>query len=79
METVAFNSIGFHAALILNRLRNEIALSSGAEQSEREQSKRTPKGKREDQPDEDRDEIKRRLRELTERQQTLAAGIKGRR
>jgi hypothetical protein len=79
METVAFNKIGFHAALILNRLRNEIALSSGAEQSEREQSKRTPKGKREDQPDEDRDEIKRRLRELTERQQTLAAGIKGRR
>jgi hypothetical protein len=79
METVAFNKIGFHAALILNRLRNEIALSSGAEQSEREQSKRAPKSKREDQPDEDRDEIKRRLRELTERQRTLAAGIKGRR
>lgn len=79
METVAFNSIGFHAALILNRLRNEIALSSYKEQGEREQSKRTPKGKREDQPNDDRDEIKRRLRELAERQRILAAGIKGRR
>lgn len=35
METVAFDSIGFHAALILNRLRNEqrIADDKGAERA----------------------------------------------
>jgi hypothetical protein len=38
MDTVAFQSIGFHAALILNRLRNEKQINSSNEQ-EREPDK----------------------------------------
>jgi hypothetical protein len=80
METVSFNSIGFHAALILNKLRNQRDITgSREEQSPSQKPKGSPKSGGKQNPNEERDEIKRRLAELAERQRLMAAGIKGRR
>jgi hypothetical protein len=48
METVAFDSIGFHAALILNRLRNEqrIADDNGTDEHGRRENDQEKETKR---------------------------------
>jgi len=79
MESLAFNSIGFHAALILNRLRNERRLASHEEQDPTEKPESAPKGNGEKNPSEKREYIERRLAELAEFERRLASGIKGRR
>jgi hypothetical protein len=77
----AWTSIGWQAALILNKLRNERAITQASreEQNPSKKPERAPKRGGKQNPDEERDEIKRRLAELAERQRLIAAGIKGRR
>lgn len=66
METLAFNSIGFHAALILNRLRSQAQLTSPSHEEHEEDSKRETAHKRtdKDDPKNQREYVERRLREL---------------
>lgn len=72
-----FQNIGFHAALILNKLRIERAIS-GDEQHPSQKPKSSPKQHGEKNPDEQRNEINRRLADLAEMERRLAADRKGR-
>lgn len=64
VNAVAFNSIGFHAALILNRLRSQAQLTSDKE--EQVDSKRDAARERTKKDDTDRhiEYVEKRLREL---------------
>jgi hypothetical protein len=75
MDTVAFNSIGFHAALILNRLRSQAQLtSSDKEQDENRERDTARKRANKDDSKDQRDYVERRLRELAEWERRLNKG-----
>jgi hypothetical protein len=64
MQTVAFNSIGFHAALILNRLRNEVALTSPEKRDVEKQPEERGNETQEDRDKAQRDFIAKRIAEI---------------